>query len=110
MIFAALEITLLPAESVTMQRTCIPFQEEFAVAVVEAVVLPFQLLHEAAPVFLYCHWYFRPIPLALTEKVTLLPADVVTFAGWEVMASTSESVTLTVLDLILLPAESLTRQ
>ena len=85
---AALEVTLFPAESVTMQRTCMPFQVALAVAVVEAVVLPFQLLHEEAPAFLYCHWYFSPEPVALTVKVALLPAATVTFCGWVAMEST----------------------
>ena len=52
---AGFEMTLLPAPSVTMQRTCMPFHVALAVAVVEAVVLPFQSLHAEAPFFLYCH-------------------------------------------------------
>ena len=54
-IVSASDVTVLPAESVTTQRTCIPCHVALAVAVVEAVVLPFQLLHAVAPDFLYCH-------------------------------------------------------
>ena len=97
---AALEVTLLPAPSVTMQRTCMPFQESLAVAVVEAVVLVPQLLHADAPDFLYCHWYFSPLPVATTLKVALLPAATVTLPGCVVMEST---LTVTVLELTELP-------
>ena len=103
---AALELTLLPAPSVTTQRTCMPFHVALAVAVVEAVVLPFQLLHAVAPFFLYCHWYLSPVPVALTVKVALLPAATVTSFGWVAMESTltvtvSESTVFPVLSVML---------
>ena len=85
---AASEVTVFPAESVTMQRTCISCHVALAVAVVEAVVRPFQLLQEAAPDFLYCHWYLSPLPVAFTVKVALLSAATVTLSGWVVMEST----------------------
>ena len=52
----ALEVTLFPAPSVTMQRTCILFQVALAVAVVDAVVCPFHLVHAVCPFFLKYHW------------------------------------------------------
>ena len=104
---AALEVTLFPAESVTMQRTCIPCHVALAVAVVEAVVRPFQLLHEAAPDFLYCHWYFNPLPVALTLKVALLPTATVILPGWVVMERT---LIVTVEELSVLPLPSVILQ
>ena len=99
-IVSASDVTVLPAESVTTQRTCIPCHVALAVAVVDGVVLAPQLLHEAAPDFLYCHWYCKPLPVALTVKVALLPAATGTLPGWVVMEST---LTVTVLELSVLP-------
>ena len=84
-----------------------PFHELLAVAVVEAVVLELQLLHADAPDFLYCHWYFSPLPVAATLKVASLPAATVTLCGWVVMEST---LTVTVLELSVLPLPSVILQ
>ena len=97
----------MPALSVTTQRTCIPCHVALAVAVVEAAVRPFQLLHAVAPTFLYCHWYLSPLPVALTVKVALLPTATVTLAGW---VAIDRILTVTVSDCLVLPALSFTTQ
>lgn len=83
----ALYVMVFPLLSVTVQRTSIPSQVALAVAVVEAVVRPFQLLHEVAPDFLYFLWYFRPELRALTVKVTFSPAFAITAFGCVVILS-----------------------
>ena len=50
--FAEEEKTASPELSVILQRTSIPFHVAFDVAVVDAVVLPFQTLHVSEPDFL----------------------------------------------------------
>ncbi len=97
----------MPALSVTTQRTCIPCHVLLAVAVVEAVVLPFQLLHAVAPDFLYCHWYLSPLPVALTVKVAFFPAATVTSFGWVAMERT---LTVRVSDCSVIPALFFTTQ
>lgn len=47
-----LEVTFVPTASVTMQRTCIPFQVELAVEKKDEAVRPFHAVHEVAPLFL----------------------------------------------------------
>ena len=107
MICGALYVMVFPLLSVTVQQTFIPSQVALAVAVVDGVVLAPQLLHEAAPDFLYCHWYCKPLPVALTVKVALLPAATGTLPGWVVMEST---LTVTVLELSVLPLPSVILQ
>ena len=102
------EYTLLPVASVTRQRTCISSHELFAVAVVEAVVLPFHNVHEP-PAFLKYHWYFKPVPVALTVKVVFLPAETTTFCELAVILSCAAMVTVAA-DEVVLPLLSVTTQ
>ena len=47
-----------------------PFQVSFGVQVSVACVCPFQTEKALCEVFLNYHWYFRPLPVALTESVS----------------------------------------
>ena len=38
------------------------------------------------PVVLTCHWYVRPVPVAVTQNVASAPSQTAVFAGWVLMA------------------------
>ena len=71
-----------------------------------AAVVLFQL----PPGVLYCHWYFSPLPDAVTENFTVVPAEAVTEAGCLVSFSSAGTVSVAVTEVTLFPAASVTIQ
>ena len=62
-----------PVMSVTIQCTFQPSHSPVVLFNVASDALE-KLIQLLLPGVLYCHWYFKPVPLALTLKETFSPA------------------------------------
>ena len=62
----------------------------------------FTLVQPSAPGLRYHHWYFRPVPVAVTLKVAVLPGATDTSEGWEVIVGGVDTVSFATL-LVTLP-------